>query len=181
MVNYQSLTPSQRTAISITERVSATLSLLAFFLVTGTYLFSTGFRKPVNRLIFYAQWSNLGTTIVGFLSYEGVFAGQDSALCQFQAFLFQMFGGVDVYWALCMSLNVYLALFRGWSTEKMRGQEWYYLALCYGLSLVPSVVYLFLSADGKGKVYGPALVSLFDSLTPAIIALLFVSGQRVAD
>ena len=42
------------------------------------------------------------------------------------------FLGVDVLWALCMAFNVYLALFRGWTAQRMRAQEWKYFVGCYG-------------------------------------------------
>ena len=43
------------------------------------------------------------------------------------------FLGVDALWALCMSVNVYLALFRGWTAQRMRAQEWKYIVICYGV------------------------------------------------
>lgn len=43
------------------------------------------------------------------------------------------FLGVDVFWALCMAFNVYLALFQGWTAQRMRDQEWKYFVACYGL------------------------------------------------
>ncbi|MDI1487947.1 MAG: hypothetical protein OHK93_007221 [Ramalina farinacea] len=154
----QELTQGQLAALTITERTTSALSLLGFLLVVYTFLFCEGFQKPVNRLIFYAAWSNLGSTIVGFISRDGLPAGQASALCQTQAFLFQMFGGVDCYWALCMAWNVYLALFRGWTTQRMQKQEWKYLTACYGLSLIPAAVYIFLRTEERGRVYGPAIL-----------------------
>ena len=84
------LSHAQTEALRITEQITSSLSLLGFLFVVYTYLFCDGFRKPVNRLIFYASWSNLGSTIVGFIALHGVSSGQNSALCQFQAFLFQM-------------------------------------------------------------------------------------------
>ena len=152
------LTPGQLSALTITERITSGLSLAGFLFVIYTYWFCDGFRKPVNRLIFYAQWSNLGTTIVGFIARDALSAGQNSALCQFQAFMFQMFGGVDVYWALCMSLNVYLALFHGWTAKRMQAQDWKYLTGCYGISLVPAAIYLFIKTEERGRVYGPAIL-----------------------
>ena len=154
----QDLTRSQLSALTITERTTSALSLLGFAFVVYTYWFSPNFKKPVNRLIFYAQWSNLGTTLVGFIARDALHAGASSPLCQFQAFMFQMFGGVDVYWALCMSLNVYLALFHGWTAKRMEKQEWKYLTACYGISLSPAVVYLFVNTASRGRVYGPAIL-----------------------
>ena len=58
-----------------------------------------------------------------------------------------------------MSFNVYLALFCGWKTQRMISLEWKYLLACYGLSLIPAITYLFISTEGAGKVYGPAIVS----------------------
>ncbi len=69
------------------------------------------------------------------------------------------FLGVDTLWALCMGFNVYLALFRGWSSERMRRQEWKYFLGCYGCSFIPALVYLFVNTKRRGKIYGPALVS----------------------
>ena len=158
MADDGNLSPAQLSAITITERVISALSLLGFLLVVSTYLFCQGFKKPVNRLIFYAAWSNLGSTVVGFVSRDGIVAGQDSALCQVSAFLFQIFGGVDCYWALCMALNVYLALFRSWTQERMQAQEWKYLSACYGLSIGPAVAYLFIKTEERGRVYGPAIL-----------------------
>ena len=86
----KALSSSQLSALQITERLTSALSLLGFFFVVITYLFCAGFKKPINRLIFYAAWSNLGTTIAGLIAHEGLHAGQGSALCQFQAFAIQM-------------------------------------------------------------------------------------------
>lgn len=158
MTDAGNLSPAQLSALTITERVVSGLSLLGFLLVVYTYLFCEGFKKPVNRLIFYAAWSNLGSTIAGFISRDGNSAGRDSALCQVSAFLFQMFGGVDCYWALCMALNVYLALFRSWTSQQMQKQEWKYLSACYGLSFIPAVAYLFIRTAERGRVYGPAIL-----------------------
>ena len=65
-----------------------------------------------------------------------------------------------------MSVNVYLALFRNWTAQRMRAQEWKYFIACYGASLIPALVYLFISTSDRGKVYGPALVSPAESVSP---------------
>ena len=69
------------------------------------------------------------------------------------------FLGVDALWALAMALNVYLALFRGWTAQRMQAQEWKYFIGAYGLSFIPALTYLFLKNESRGRVYGPALVS----------------------
>ncbi|KAK3174345.1 hypothetical protein OEA41_001589 [Lepraria neglecta] len=58
-----------------------------------------------------------------------------------------------------MAFNVHLALFRGWTAQRMQAQEWKYFIACYGFSFIPALVYLFINVKDRGKVYGPALVS----------------------
>ena len=66
-----------------------------------------------------------------------------------------------------MAFNVYLALFRQWTAERMRAQEWKYFVACYGAAFIPATIYLFVDTESRGKVYGPALVrpSLFSPLS----------------
>lgn len=170
-------TPSQINAMMITERVTSIFSLLGILFILATFLLGRGFDKPINRLFFFASFSNLGMNIAALIAEDGVSAGQNSSLCQFQAFAIQWyvetkvamlfvapnvqyrFLGVDTLWALCMGFNVYLALFRGWTSERMRRQEWKYFLACYGCSFIPALVYLFVNTKSRGKIYGPALVS----------------------
>lgn len=151
-------TPSQVNAMMITERVTSTFSLLGILFILSTFLLGRGFDKPINRLFFFASFSNLGMNIAALIAEDGVSAGQDSSLCRFQAFAIQWFLGVDTLWALCMGFNVYLALFRGWTSERMRRQEWKYFLGCYGCSFIPALVYLFVNTKSRGRIYGPALL-----------------------
>ena len=64
-----------------------------------------------------------------------------------------------------MALNVYLALFQGWTAKRMRAVEWKYFVLCYGVSFIPALVYLFVRDESRGKVYGPALVCISEYFT----------------
>lgn len=120
-----SLTGSELSAVTITERVNSCISLVGLFFVIFTFTFSSSFNKPINRLIFFASWGNIGSNIAGLISVAGPQSSVHhlSSLCQFQAFLVQMFLGVDVYWAFCMALNVYLVFFRGYTTERLRKSE----------------------------------------------------------
>ena len=83
------------------------------------------------------------------------------------------FLGVDALWALAMALNVYLALFRGWTAQRMQAQEWKYFVGAYGLSFIPALTYLFLKNESRKRVYGPALVS-----TPCRISVTLLIGQK---
>jgi hypothetical protein len=63
-----------------------------------------------------------------------------------------------------MACNVYLAFFKHYDTKRLRMLEWKYLLLCYGLPFIPAFVYLFVSSETRGKVYGDAVVSLVEIL-----------------
>ncbi|KAL6719300.1 hypothetical protein ACLMJK_003539 [Lecanora helva] len=152
------LSKGQIHAMTVTERVTACFSLIGILFIIFTFLLGRGFDKPINRLIFFASWSNMGMVIAALIAQDGIAAGQRSPLCQFQAFAIQMFLGVDALWALCMAFNVYLALFRDWTAKRMRAQEWKYFVGCYGCSFIPALAYLFVKTQRRGGVYGKALL-----------------------
>ena len=84
-------TPSQINAMMITERVTSIFSLIGILFILSTFLLGRGFDKPINRLFFFASFSNLGMNIAALIAEEGVSAGQGSPLCQFQAFAIQWY------------------------------------------------------------------------------------------
>lgn len=85
------MSPSQTQlfAISITERICSAVSLAGTFVIVTTFIGSRTFRKPINRLVFYASWGNIMANIATLISQSGIHAGFGSSLCQFQAFLIQ--------------------------------------------------------------------------------------------
>lgn len=85
-----SLSTSQIRSLEITERVISIFSLSGALFVLSTFLLAKGFNKPVNRLVFYAIWSNLFFNIASLISQDGINAGTSSSLCQFQAWIVQM-------------------------------------------------------------------------------------------
>lgn len=78
-------------AIAVTERVCSTISLIGTFVIVATFIWSPSFRKPINRLVFYASWGNIMANIATIISADGIHLGVDSSLCQFQGFLIQWF------------------------------------------------------------------------------------------
>jgi hypothetical protein len=152
------LTDSQSKALVVTERVNSSVSVAGIIFIFVTYLFARGFDKPINRLIFFASLGNLGSNIAALISEAGPNAGEKAALCKFQAFLVQMFLGVDCYWAFCMAINVYLVFFRGYTVRQLRSLDIIYLLACYGLSLIPAFVFLWISTRERGPIYGPAVI-----------------------
>jgi hypothetical protein len=77
------------TGIEIAERVSSVFSVLGAILIITTFLYDNRFRKPVNRLVFYASWGNLFANVATLISREGIKRGIEGPLCQFQGFLIQ--------------------------------------------------------------------------------------------
>ncbi|KAL8639589.1 MAG: hypothetical protein Q9226_008856 [Calogaya cf. arnoldii] len=160
-----SLTPEQHLVMVLTERLISGASIVGILFIILTYMFSSSFSKPINRLVFYASWGNLGLCIVAMISVDGPDAGDNSPLCQFQGFMAQLFLGVDAYWAFCMAVNIYLVFFRSYNTKQLRSLDHKYFVACYGFALVPSIIYLFINTKDRGKIYGGAILSLFRQQT----------------
>lgn len=85
------LTPGQLHALETTERVASCFSVTGTTFVMLTFIICPSFRKPINRLIFYASWGNLLCNVATLMSQSGIRAGPDSHLCQSQGFLIQMY------------------------------------------------------------------------------------------
>ena len=171
----RSLTDSQLRDLETVERTFSCLSLAGTSFILFTFLYSPVFRRPVNRLIFYASWGNTLCNVATLMSQSGVRAGRDSHLCQFQGFLIQMytlpqckqlpvadrtdrFLPADALWNLAMAINVYMTLFYHYNAQQLKRLEWRYHLMCYGLPLVVGLVYLFVETPARGKMYGPATV-----------------------
>ncbi|KAG8527430.1 uncharacterized protein KY384_007582 [Bacidia gigantensis] len=152
------LTNGQRNALETIERVASCFSLVGTVFIFFTFIYSHDFRRPVNRLIFYASWGNTLCNIGTLISESGIKAGQDSHLCQFQAFLIQMFVPADAFWNLAMAFNVYLTLFKKYNAQQLKALEWRYHALCYGIPCICAIILLFVETHAKGKIYGPAVL-----------------------
>lgn len=156
-----SLSPADVDDILILERVTSIFSVIGCIFIFITFLFSKKFRRPVNRLIFYASWGNLLMNVATLLSVTPTQAlrPKESPLCRFQGFLIQIFLPADAFWNLSMAINVYLTVFRKWSAKSLRRLEPFYLAFNYGLTFAIALVYLFineLEGEQRGRMYGPA-------------------------
>ncbi|CAP97005.1 hypothetical protein NUH16_008623 [Penicillium rubens] len=154
------LAPSQRqlVAISVTERVCSAISLVGTFVIIASFISSRSFRKPINRLVFYASWGNMMANIATMISQSGIQAGSGSPLCQLQAFLIQWFMPADALWAFAMACNVYLTFFHKYGSEQLRQIEWVYVVCCYGLPFIPSFIYFFIHTHARGRVYGSSIL-----------------------
>ncbi|KAL8886236.1 MAG: hypothetical protein Q9215_006034 [Flavoplaca cf. flavocitrina] len=152
------LTIGQSNVLMITERIVSVFSIFGIIFILVTFYFLSSFNKPINRLVFYASFGNLGMNIACLISENGIKAGALSPLCQFQAFLIQMFLGVDAFWSCCMAWNVYLAFFHQYTDRHLRSLDKWYLLGCYGASSVPALALLFVSSQERGKIYGLAVL-----------------------
>ncbi|KAJ5722065.1 hypothetical protein N7488_000100 [Penicillium malachiteum] len=161
---FQSPTAEQLFALSITERICSTISLIGTTIIVITFLGSPSFRKPINRLVFYASWGNVMANIATLISQDGIHAGVDASLCQFQAFLIQWFMSADALWTFAMACNVYLTFFHKYDSDQLRRLEWKYLICCYGLPFIPAFVYFFIQTQERGRVYGSAILWCWVSL-----------------
>lgn len=144
--------------LETTERVASCFSLIGTSVILFTFIYSPAFRKPVNRLIFYASWGNTLCNVATLVSQSGIRAGRDSHLCQFQGFLIQMFLPADALWNLAMAINVYMTLFRRYNAQQLKALEWRYHCMCYGGPFIIALVYIFIETPSKGKIYGPAML-----------------------
>ncbi|KAK4453142.1 G-protein coupled receptor [Podospora aff. communis PSN243] len=149
-------TPSgQLDLFSIIERACSVFSLLGCFFIIITFCSSKAFHKPINRLVFYASFGNAITNVATLMarSYIG---DTNSAGCQFQAFLIQMFMPADAFWTLAMAINVYLTFYFKYDAQRLRRMEAPYLICCYGIPFVVALTFIFVSTPAKGRMYGNA-------------------------
>ncbi|KFY39546.1 hypothetical protein V495_05887 [Pseudogymnoascus sp. VKM F-4514 (FW-929)] len=151
-----SLSDTQLGALQTAERVSSVFSVLGSVFVITTYLYSQAFHKPINRLVFYASFGNMATNVATLISRSGIAAGVTSPLCQFQAFIIQMFMPADSLWTLAMAFNVYLTFFHRYSASQLRSLEWKYLLICYGIPFVPAIAFVFAETKERGRIFGSA-------------------------
>lgn len=160
-----------------------------------TFVSSTRFRKPINRLIFYASWGNALCNIATLMSQTGIRAGRDSHLCQFQSFMIQMYAQLsnktlhlvhpvdltrflpaDALWNLCMAINVYMTLFKKYNARQLKALEWRYHILCYALPFIVAIVCLFIDISPRGKIYGPASLWCWISIEWVALRIALVYG-----
>lgn len=83
------ISPSQGQTLEIVEKVTSAFSLLGTAFIVTTFLLDSNFRKPINRLVFFATWGNLLANVGTLISRSAIHMGATSPLCQFQSFLIQ--------------------------------------------------------------------------------------------
>ncbi|KAK4239411.1 putative G-protein coupled receptor [Achaetomium macrosporum] len=152
---YMNLTVAERHTIQHIERLGASISLVGVCLIFITYGFFSRVRTIPNTFIFFASIANIGASIACLIGYAGILAGDDSAMCQTQAFLLEMFMQSDPWWSFAMAVNVYMVFFLSYSPNEFHKHLWLYCLICYGIPAVPAFVCLFYAPNGK-RMYGNA-------------------------
>ncbi|KAK0727383.1 hypothetical protein B0T26DRAFT_636935 [Lasiosphaeria miniovina] len=146
---------SQLDVFSIIERACSVFSLLGCVIIITSFSLSKAFHKPINRLVFYASFGNLMTNVATLMARSFINDG-NSAGCQFQAFLIQMFMPADAFWTLAMAVNVYLTFYFKFDAQQLRRMDIPYIVCCYGIPFIVALTFIFVSAPDKGRMYGNA-------------------------
>ncbi|KFA64710.1 hypothetical protein S40285_05264 [Stachybotrys chlorohalonatus IBT 40285] len=149
------LSEGQLLALSIIERSCSVLSIIGGLFIIMTFCFSSSFHRPINRLVFYASFGNLLSN-VGTMMSRSYTGSPDSAGCQLQGFLIQMFMPADACWTLAMAVNVWLTFYHKYDAARLRRMEPLYLMCCYGIPFIPAFVYVFIRNSAGNRVYGDA-------------------------
>lgn len=84
------LTQSQIDVLVALERLGGSISLIALMFIFLAYALIRQVRNVQNTFIVFASVSNVGASIASIIALDGLHAGKGSALCQTQAFLFEM-------------------------------------------------------------------------------------------
>ncbi|KAK0632721.1 hypothetical protein B0T14DRAFT_504965 [Immersiella caudata] len=149
------LTGTERDIIQNVERAGASLSLVGVGFVFVAYGMFKRLRTVPNTFILFASIANVGASAACLIGYDGIVAGDESALCQIQGFLLEMFMQSDPWWSLAMAVNVFLVFFFAANPNSFRSYLWLYSLVCFGLPGVPAVICLFYMPTGS-KMYGNA-------------------------
>ncbi|KHO02063.1 G-protein coupled receptor [Metarhizium album ARSEF 1941] len=149
------LSEDQLNAICVIERTCSVLSLLGCVFIIVTFCSSAAFRKPINRIVFYASLGNMLAN-VGTIMSVSYLHRLDSFGCRLQAFLLQLFMPADAFWTLSMAVNVYLTFYHRFDAQRLRNMELCYLLGCYGIPSVPALAFLFARNKLGQRIYGNA-------------------------
>ncbi|KAJ4357327.1 uncharacterized protein N0V89_001902 [Didymosphaeria variabile] len=156
------LTAREMLAIQVSERTMSVLSILGSLFIISTFLRWHYFRKPINRLVFYASFGNMLSNIATLISISALpnQSAPYEALCEFQGILIQWFMMADTLWVFSMALNVMLVFFRGYDSAQLLRLEKWYILFSYGSPGSIAIAYLIMNHHGpnKKKVIGPATI-----------------------
>ncbi|KAH6996063.1 hypothetical protein BKA56DRAFT_473161 [Ilyonectria sp. MPI-CAGE-AT-0026] len=154
----EALKPSQIETLVLLERIGGSVSLVAVVLIFVAYALVPRVRNVQNTFIMFASIANIGASVASIIAMDGLNRGVESALCQGQGFLFQMFMQSDPWWSLAMAFNVFLVFFFRTSPDAFRKWWWLYCLICYGGPFGISLALVLVRHPGRGRVFGQAVI-----------------------
>jgi hypothetical protein len=176
------LTHQQLLAIEVCTRTMSVLSLMGSCFIISTFTLFPPFRRPINRLVFYATFGNILANVATLISTSGIpdDPTQLSPLCEFQGVLIQWFMMADSFWVFCMAINVFLVFWYGYDAQRLHYLEKWYLLFAYGSTSIPPVVYVVLDHHSGTRILGSAMVRLMCQIRLACTdyAALVLGRQR---
>jgi hypothetical protein len=89
------LTVQQIHTLVVIERTTASVSVVATLILITTFCFFKQFRTLSNTLLFYASFANLFANVAALMGRDAI-AFPNGAVCQFQAFLLEMYVVVTI-------------------------------------------------------------------------------------
>ncbi|KAF2709525.1 hypothetical protein K504DRAFT_276447 [Pleomassaria siparia CBS 279.74] len=153
-------TKDQLFVLKVAERTMSCLSLLGSLFIMVTFIRWRYFRKPINRLVFFASFGNVCANVATLISIDALpkYQGHLTSLCEFQGVLIQWFMVADSLWVFCMALNVMLVFFYNYGASQLRRLETWYMLFSYGVPAVPASVYIIIDHYGSFRVMGSATI-----------------------
>ncbi|KPM45392.1 hypothetical protein AK830_g1221 [Neonectria ditissima] len=150
------LSPRQVDILITIERTGAGCSMTAIALTVLSYWRFKKLRTTPNLFLLFASLANAGASTASMMGYDGLEKGEDSALCQAQAFIFEWFMQSDPWWSLAMAVNVFLVFFFNASPRTFRKYAWVYCVVCFGGPMIPAVVLISIRVPNRGLIFGDA-------------------------
>ncbi|KAF2815879.1 family A G protein-coupled receptor-like protein [Mytilinidion resinicola] len=148
--------------IVVAERVGSVLSIIGSLFIVVTFAWKDSFKKPINRMIFFASFGNVLANTATMFSTSVLeldhSTGRPTSACRAQGFLIQSFIPSDALWAACMAWNVYITFFGHHTPQSLQKFEMRYIAICYGLPLTVSLSFLVADSRTQEPIYGPATI-----------------------
>ncbi|KAM3473387.1 hypothetical protein MY5147_004788 [Beauveria neobassiana] len=157
------LSADQIATLVAIERTGASLSMIAIALIAASYLVYPKLRTTPNTFLLFASIANVGASIASMIGYDGLLQGEESSLCQGQAFIFEWFMQADPWWSCAMACNVFLVFFCNVDPAMFTRYIWAYCVVCFGGPLIPAIALISIKDRSRGPVFGDATVSLHTS------------------
>ncbi|KAM3436009.1 hypothetical protein NHJ13734_005286 [Beauveria thailandica] len=150
------LSADQIATLVAIERTGASLSMIAIALIAASYLVYPKLRTTPNTFLLFASIANVGASIASMIGYDGLLQGEESSLCQGQAFIFEWFMQADPWWSCAMACNVFLVFFCNVDPAMFTRYIWAYCVVCFGGPLIPAITLISIKDRSRGPVFGDA-------------------------